>query len=171
MAKTRRPAVRRLVAVVLIVAAAWLASQQRVRAQPVTREVLDDAEVSHRDDGSTTLVVSFRFPVNYLSHFPLTVGETVAISIRLTSFEKEPAQSVPRRREALRPPRDAGIPLTDIVYDEEALWSPYLILHFSEPVEFRVSEGRDARSIVVEFPGPEARRQREPRPSASARGD
>lgn len=140
-------------AAMLVSALVLVASTQLAVAQPVTREVLDYVEVSHRDVDSTTITVHFRFPVAYETHFPAKPDEVLMVKIRPTTLGNvEPDRS--RRREALRPPADT--PVTDIVYDEESLWDPYLILHFSEPVEFRVKQGRDGRSIAIELPRPSA---------------
>jgi hypothetical protein len=136
-------------------------------AQPIVSDVLDSADVSRAADGTALLTVHFRFPVNYVSHFPTSSGETLAISVRPAVFGK-PEKDTPRRREALRPPRDAGIPLTDIAYDEEALWTPYLFLRFSEPVRFRVRPGHDGRSIIVEVPPPATPGSIEPGASPAA---
>lgn len=151
--------------VMLIVVLALVVARQMISAQPVTHEVLDYAEITHRDADSTTVAIHFRFPVAYQTHFPAKSGEVLMIKIRPTvlgNAERDPS----RRREALRPP--AGTNLTDIVYDEESLWSPYLILHFSESVSFAARQGRDGRSIVVEFSHPESTPAPGSSPSISA---
>jgi hypothetical protein len=135
-------------ATILISTIVLFASRQPAAAQPITYEVLDYAEVTHRDVDSTTITVHFRFPVAYETHFPAKSGEVLMVKIRPTTLgnvERDPS----RRREAVRPP--AGTPVTDIVYDEESLWDPYLILHFTERVEFHVRQGRDGRSIAIDF--------------------
>jgi hypothetical protein len=139
----------------LVLLAVLLLHPRWASGQPITRDVLDSADVARDADGATILTIQFRFPVNYVSHFPTASGETLAINVR-PAVMGHAETDVPRRREALRPPRLAGVPLTDIVYDEEALWSPYLFLHFGTPVSFRVRQGRDGRSVVIEFPPTQA---------------
>ena len=118
-------------------------------AQPVVREVLDYVDVE-RSERAVAIRVFFRFPVSYQRHFPFESGDTLLIHVAPTVFEKE-EKDVPTR-EALRPPDDPDVPLTDIVYDARTLWSPYLMLHFSRRVDFRVRQGSDPRSIVIELP-------------------
>jgi hypothetical protein len=121
---------------------------QPSRSQPVVRDVLDRVDVERRE-GSVEVHIHFRFPVNYVRHFPFESGDTLLIHVSPTIFERREDDSP--HREALRPPDDPEVPLTDIVYDERTLWSPYLMLHFSRRVDFRVRQGRDFRSIVVEL--------------------
>jgi hypothetical protein len=130
-------------------------------AQPVVREVLDYVDVE-RSDRAVAIRVYFRFPVNYVRHFPFESGDTLLIHVTPTIFEER--QKDTPGREVLRPPDDPDVPLTDIVYDTRTLWSPYLMLHFSRRVDFRVRQGSDFRSIIVELPLPP---QPNPSPSPS----
>jgi hypothetical protein len=120
-----------------------------VAAQPVERDVLDHVEVE-RTAHALAVHIYFRFPINYVRHFPFESGDTLLIHVTPTFLEKREKNSA--HREALRPPNDPDVPITDIVYDDRTLWDPYLMLHFSRQVDFRVRQGSDFRSIIVEFP-------------------
>lgn len=133
----------------LVYATMLLSSPRPTPAQPVEREVLDYVDVE-RSEQTVAVRIHFRFPVNYVRHFPYESGDTLLIHVTTTAFEARDETSA--AREALRPPDDPDVPLTDIVYDARTLWSPYLMLHFSRRVDFRVRPGDDARSIVVELP-------------------
>jgi hypothetical protein len=126
------------------------ASWTPAAAQPVVRDMLDRVEVERRE-GTVAMHVHFRFPARYARHFPYESGDTLLIQVTPTVLEPGRGNA-PRPREALRPPNDPDVPVTDIVFDERTLWSPYLILHFSRRVHFRVSQGSDFRSVIIELP-------------------
>ena len=125
-------------------------------AQPVRREVMNDAQVVAQADGFR-LTVQFAMPVDYLSHVPLDSGDTILIHIKPIVFDvkDDPGLS---HREALRPPPGSPDYLTDIVYDGEDECSRYLILHFSRKVHFRIQSGNDLRSVLVDFQALDAAR-------------
>jgi hypothetical protein len=150
MALTTMMARRARGTALLFVLAALFATPPGAAAQPVVRNILDHAELTRSERGAA-LRVYFRFPVHYVRHFPYESGETLLIQVT-PEILGAPEGKAPGHREALRPPDDPDIPLTDIVFDNRTLWSPYLILHFSRRVDFRVSPGPDFRSVIVEFP-------------------
>ncbi|HKK05326.1 MAG TPA: hypothetical protein VKA50_05690 [Gammaproteobacteria bacterium] len=118
-------------------------------AQPVRREVLSDVEAASRGDGFR-LTVKFALPVSYLSHVPMDTGDTILIHIKPIVLDAAGSSGL-SHREALAPPPEAPDYLTDIVYDGEDECSRYLVLHFSRKVSFRVSQGGDMRSLVIDI--------------------
>jgi hypothetical protein len=152
---------RRLAAGIVLAFAVMAANDSA--AQPVDRETLDHVEITHGEH-AIAITIYFRFPTAYVRHFPYESGDTLLIRVQPAFFAR-PEMDTPQR-EALRPPDDAEVPLSEIVFDRKTLWDPYLILHFRERVDFQVRPGRDPRSIVVEIPRSEAER-RTPLPSSS----
>lgn len=118
-------------------------------AQPVRREVLSDVEVAPHGEG-VRLTVKFALPVSYLSHVPMERGDTLLIHIKPIVLDAVGSSGL-SHREALAPPPDAPDYLTDIVYDGEDECSRYLVLHFSRKVGFKVIQGGDMRSVVVDI--------------------
>jgi hypothetical protein len=122
-------------------------------AQRVTGRIMTGAQV-FEEEGCTFLRVQFSIPIRYTSHFPEGAGDE--IRIRVTPFAlSNDDQAAVRTREAVRPPYDVDIPVTDISYDGGSLEGPVLLVEFRRPLTYSVGQGSDFRSILIGIPGPE----------------
>jgi hypothetical protein len=59
------------------------------------------------------------------------------------------------RRESFSPPNDFA-KLIEVVYEGDIIGGPFLTLLFRYPVDYKVQQGADFRSLIVAVPGPEA---------------
>jgi len=102
-------------------------------------------------NGARAVRIVLNAPRRVVTFAPQTRGRL--LEIRLTS----PVPDVAARpsvgpRESLSWSADAAIPLSEVVYEPNALGGASLILRFSREVEYAVAAGADFRSVVVSFP-------------------
>lgn len=135
-----------------LVAWALLLAAAPASAQPVGGQILDRVAIRHEGECFHIAVV-FTLPMRYVSHFPLKRGDEVRIEIRPVvtgSADRGALES----REAAMPRVVDGLPLIDVVYEGDIPGGPFLRLHFDEVVDYRVRQGGDFRSIVIDVSPP-----------------
>jgi len=114
-------------------------------------QTLDDVDIETRN-GDAVLSARFSGAVRYQKHFPLTRGKLLVISLRLvglTDRQKEPS----RRRISKQPKLNGKLPLLDVSFEPNGVDGPRLFVSFTRPVEYKVRQGRDNRSIDIILPG------------------
>lgn len=117
-------------------------------AQPVSIGVLDDVEITRTDDGYI-IESLFTCPVRYITHFPHAEGDEINIRIDPVPL-CDPDSTAGSGRGSISPRSETENSLYEVVYDGDILGGPFLTLFFKESVKFRVSQGEDYRSIVVD---------------------
>jgi hypothetical protein len=108
--------------------------------------VLESVDVIERGE-ATELRVGFSVPVRYIRHAPATRGSTLEVQIGTVSFGSLNGPSL-FGSESLRP-KAGSVSLVDVVYEGGRSEGPVLVLHFSRPVDFEVSQGTGLRTISV----------------------
>lgn len=113
--------------------------------------VLDGVSVISRDENSE-IKVSFKFPVQYVRHFPEKQGKEVRIQLEPIALTREDAREGIQEGESLAPPvnNDAGV--TRIQYEGRDMITPTLTIVFSRTTSFEVKQGGDFRSLIVLVP-------------------
>jgi len=122
-------------------------------AQPPRNKILGDISVSGKDS-CQSVQIGLNFPVRYISHIPLKDGKELLIKIKpIVTGQQETIALGTREAYALT---EAMSSLRDVVYEGDIEDGPFLSLHFSQQVEFEVTQGTDYRSVRVMFhsPGP-----------------
>ena len=122
---------------------------QPVAAQPVRDRLLDTLEIAAAEDGFSVLV-RLTVPVRYVRHFPYDSGAELRIRIRPFNVGSSDREAL-FRRETLVPHGNDDNALAEVVYEGDIEGGPYLTLTFSRCVEFTAGQGRDSRSIVVQY--------------------
>ena len=122
-------------------------------AQPVTGRILTNAQV-FEEEGCFFLRVQFSVPVRYTSHFPEAAGDQIRIMVNPFALTNDD-QAARLSREAVRPPYDVDVPVTDISYEGDSPGGPVLLVQFRRPLSYSVGQGSDFRSILIGIPGPE----------------
>ncbi len=124
-----------------------------LHAQPSRDKILSGVEVDE-DTGCAIIKVEFNFPVRYVKHFPYESGEELRIQLEhivISPLDEEGLS----RRESFSPPNDFA-KLIEVVYEGDIIGGPFLTLLFRYPVDYKVQQGSDFRSLIVAVPGPEA---------------
>ncbi len=138
--------VRPLATFVAICALAWLAATP-VAAEPVSGRVLRAVETQVGPDRAE-LRIRFQIPVRYVRHTPVERGDSVEIELSALTLDQS-ALLTGVRREALQPPRGAGLPIEAIALQNDRRDGPILRIDFTRNTAFEVRQGEDLRSIVV----------------------
>lgn len=124
-----------------------------LHAQPSRDKILSGVEVDE-DTSCAIIKVEFNFPVRYVRHYPYEFGDELRIQLEpivISPLDREGLS----RRESFRPPNDFA-KLIDVIYEGDIIGGPFLTLLFRYPVDFKVQQGTDFRSLIVAVPGPEA---------------
>lgn len=112
-------------------------------------------EVTTRIDGSTAEVrIRFTMPVQYLYHFPVEHGELVLIFFRVITVN---GGEISLREEVRRVRATAVLPGFTVTYvhppSHDFVLDPLSVLiQFDRPVCYRVSAGKDKRSLYLTIP-------------------
>ncbi len=118
-------------------------------AQPVRDRMLDDVVVQQAGD-HVRVKISFTCYMQYISHFPRQEGAELRIDLspaRCLSVN----QDAVARRESIRPRHAKGSGLVEVGYEGGLDGTgPHLLLLFEHDMRFRVSQGPDYRSLVVD---------------------
>ncbi|MDX2308995.1 MAG: tetratricopeptide repeat protein [Hyphomicrobium sp.] len=122
-----------------------------VLAEPATDRLLQGVQVFNQKS-CTAISISFNVRVRYVSHFPASTGRELRISVRPID-PAEASREVLTRRESLRVPETRFGRLRAIDFEVLSSAGPVLTLLFDEPARYRVSQGDDFQSIVVELLG------------------
>ena len=122
-------------------------------AQRVTGRVLTGTQLFEKE-GCSFIRVQFSMPVNYTSHFPAEAGDELRIRVTPTPLNTDD-QIALLSREAVRPPFDVDVPITNISYEGDLREAPVLVIEFRRPLSYFVGQGTDFRSVLIGIPGPE----------------
>jgi len=150
----------RLFILVLISALCGASLSRGAFAQPVRDRVLGDIVIE--DHAECALVtVGFEFPIRYLRHFPQSAGNELRIQLEPIAVNPQDSSAL-MKREAVKPSRSEIAPLSEVIYEGDIDGGLYLTLTFAYPVQFKVAQGPDFRSLVVAIPLPETNLPCEP---------
>lgn len=122
-----------------------------VRAEPALDRLLQSVQVSNQKQ-CTAISISFNFRVRYLNHFPTSSGRELRISVRPID-PGEFASEIVTRRESLRAPQTRIGRLRSIDFEVLNAAGPVLTVLFDQTTNYRVSQGDDFQSIVIEIFG------------------
>jgi hypothetical protein len=142
---------RRMQLSALTLAGAMLFELRPAPAQPVLDLALSDAQLAARN-GCAVLKVNFNFRIRYASHFPLSRG----VELRITVNPIDPRQAaalLTMKREAARVPDSKLAAIKAIDFETQNPAGPVLRIVFDHPVAYQVAPGRDTQSIVVAIAG------------------
>lgn len=117
--------------------------------------IIDEVTVSERPDCSV-VKVSFNFPVRYVKHFPYSTGDDLRIQLEPITRNVADREALFARETVLPPPNEI-VGLSEVVYEGDIEGGPFLTLFFTRPVNFKVEQGTDFRSVVVTVAGPESK--------------
>ena len=135
---------------------------QAALSQPVRDRVLSEVRIVDGDE-CALVTISFNFPIRYVRHFPETAGDELRIHLEPIAVNPRDANAL-FKREAIKPPPSEIAPLVEVTYEGDITGGPYLTLSFNHPVQFKVGQGSDFRSLVVAVPLPETSLPCEPLP-------
>ncbi len=124
------------------------------QAQSVRDRLLGDVDISRGTD-STTIQVAFTFPVRYVRHFPLDVGNEIRVQLEPIAISPQDRDAL-FKREAMSPQVGNPAHATEVIYEGDVAGGPYLTILFGRPVHYQVKQGSDFRSILILVKGEEA---------------
>jgi tetratricopeptide (TPR) repeat protein len=145
-----RCAFRGILAAAATVAICQLATA--VIAEPVLDRALSGLRLFSPSASCTVVKVEFNFRVRYVSHFPLTAGEELRVTVRAIDPTQAAALAV-LRREALRAPNNPAAAIRAIDFEVDQPTGPVLRVQFLHPVTYQVAPGSDFESIIVAIAG------------------
>jgi hypothetical protein len=131
--------------IVVMMLVAW----SPLSAAPVTNTILDYYEVE-RSEGKLVIEIFFTLPVFYMSHFPITAGDTLTIMVRPIAIAGIDSDSFVHREGMIVRQRD-DVPLVDIEYEGENGFNSYLIVYFTKQVHYTVTPGDRFESVRIEL--------------------
>jgi len=130
--------------VAVVTAAGFTLYARMTGAQPVRHEIFDEAVVT-RVGECMRIDVKFNFRMQFLRQFPAWSGPSVYVQVRPIGVR------VPPVREAIVPRgADAGV-LEGIAYDGEPGGIPIVVVDFSRPVAFAVSQAEAFDTISIRY--------------------
>lgn len=103
---------------------------------------------SDKDD--KVIDVEFNGAIRYLGHFPENEGDILQVKFRTITFsgEKENYSLIKKLQFTGLQQRDY---IDDIRYEGDVPGGPFLVVRFSQPVKFNVSEGGGLRSLLINY--------------------
>lgn len=101
--------------------------------------------------GAAAIEIGFAQPVHYLSHFPLESGATLQVFIGPRTAVDAEVDKLPYTQ-AMRAPNSSEIPLTQVTFRINEAGESSLVVDFERVVNFTVSDGRSANSLIVTLP-------------------
>jgi hypothetical protein len=116
-------------------------------ASPVRNKVLEEVTVQH-NAGQPALEIKLSFIFSYLGHFPLDEGSELRIRLQPVQVAPVDRKSI-FGREGLRPVDAERFAIDEVVYEGDVKEGPWLTIHFTRPVHYRVIPGSDYRSIRI----------------------
>jgi tetratricopeptide (TPR) repeat protein len=141
---------RRLTTLLAIPAVATWASGQAF-GEPVVDQALASTQL-FADKGCVILKVNFNLRIRYASHFPLSNGDELRITVR--PIDRTQAAALLRiRREAARVPNAKAAAIKSVDFETDQATGPVLRILFEHPVNYQVAPGADFESIIVAIAG------------------
>lgn len=116
-------------------------------AEPALDRVLASVQAVNQKQ-CTALNIAFNLRVRYVSHFPISSGQELRISLRPIDGAQAAAEIL-SRRESLRAPATKFGRIRAIDFEAGSAAGPVLVIQFDAPVEFDVAQGDDFQSLVV----------------------
>lgn len=148
----------------LIICAVVLAGLPFFSTRLMAERVILDTLTTAQEDGCGTIRVAFNFPVQYIKHFPYSSGND--LRIKLKPIITDPAdQKALFTRETIQLPPGSLSELKEVSYEGNVEGGPFLSIWFQNRVNFKVSQGKDFRSFVINVSGVDDKR---PCPPATA---
>lgn len=138
-------------ALLTVIAASLLAAAAPVRAQPVLNRVLKGSSAK-RDGECSTIMINFNRRISYQSHFPMRMGQSVAIRLQMvggTQDREDDLAPEVARREALSTGQTSGSGVRSASLDLDDGSNPVLRIQFDAVMRYEVRQGGDFRSIEL----------------------
>jgi len=120
-------------------------------AQPIRDRILSDVRVVEQAECAIVRVV-LKFPVRYVSHFPLAFGDELRIMVRPIAVSAADRNAL-IKRESARAPVSERAAIEQIVYEGDTVAGPTVTLFFRHAVAFKVGQGADFRSLIIAISG------------------
>ena len=116
-------------------------------ASPVRNKILEEVTIWHSDE-IPVLEVKLSFMFSYLGHFPPGGGKELRIRLKPVQVAPSDRQSV-FHRESVRPLDGEQFAIDEVVYEGDVKEGPWLTIHFTRPVHYRVLPNADYRGIKI----------------------
>ena len=120
-------------------------------AQPVRDRILADVRVVEQAECAIVRVL-LKFPVRYVSHFPLASGDELRIMLRPIDVPTADRNAL-IKRESIRAPSSERAAIEQIMYEGDSVAGPIVTLFFRHVVFFKVGQGGDFRSLIIAISG------------------
>lgn len=116
-------------------------------------QILDDIEVRTAQD-KAEIQINATAVVHYLRHYPNAEGTMLQIYFQIMALD---GGSTPLAQESKRFDASEGVPAFTVTYTDQSACdaiSPAhcLLIQFAQPTTFKVREGSDHRSFLVQIP-------------------
>jgi len=118
-----------------------------LRADSVGKQIVDEA-VDASDADTMRLEIRFIMPVNYLWYFPHSQKDDFLIAIQPITGLADYNTSI---REHIRIPNSLSTFIKDLYYDGTEKTGRFIVLETNQKVGISIKQGRDMKSIVIEF--------------------
>lgn len=117
---------------------------------PARAQLLDDIEL-RADQGIAEIHLRFSVPIRYLKHFPAERGELIKLYLQVLSLDGTEEREM---QEYKRTPSIPQMPPFKVLYSTArsclSVRDPLCLdIQFNQPVQFRIRQGEDGRSILL----------------------
>ena len=141
----------RIILACSIAGALSVAAPNPLRAQPILNRVLKGSRILEAGK-CAKISIQFNRRISYQSHFPLRMGQSVAIRLQLvgnTADEDDDLAPEAAAREALPTARIKGAGVRSAALDLNDGSRPVLRVQFDGVKRYQVSQGKDFRSLEL----------------------
>lgn len=135
------------IALTAAVAALFCSPVTTAGAEPVLDRALSGVQLAQTPD-CAFVKIEFNFRVQYTSHFPMTQGDNLQISVRAIDSAQAQALAL-LKREAVRSPDPERTSIASIDLETSGARGPVLHIRFTRAATYAVAQGGDFASIVV----------------------
>ena len=128
----------------------WLvnAEQSQIAFIDGEQHIIDEITITEKS-GCALVTVKFNFPAQYIRHFPKSSGNELHIKLSLLAVSPSLKKILSARESILPPPNDIAA-LSNVNYEGNVAGGPFLILYFTYTVSFKVKQGTDFRSLIID---------------------
>ena len=117
--------------------------------QEAPEQLVNDLHITSDKDGNN-LEFDFANPVRYLGHFPDDNSDIIQIKLRAIGFS-EFRENISLLDQFVTPADMQEKFLQDVRYEGNVPGGPFLVVRFSKPMSYRVTESNGLKGLIISY--------------------
>jgi hypothetical protein len=117
--------------------------------QEAPEQLVHDFHITSDKDGNN-LEFDFANPVRYLGHFPDDNSDIIQIKLRAIGFS-EFRENISLLDQFVTPADMQEKFLQDVRYEGNVPGGPFLVVRFSKPMSYRVTESNGLKGLIISY--------------------